>query len=368
MAYVAAYLKAAPGEAIDSEPFFALGTMAERLAKRASSRRAKTEDAEIAAHLEVAASLGVAIRGVEREGRMLLCYDGEAFRRVLALPAPDEQRARAALALTRPECIAPNLTPAARYDLDAWRADVLAHAPREHLPEFLKNRLRLRNAGIQASFAFQRTRRGEDAQATMELALAEFAAVNRTELAEEDAGAYAEAAVRVGASRWAATPAIPAPRTLAVTLAAGEPGQTCITLVDAARKPLAQRCTYATVWAQSVAPNAAGTALALAVQPLAGWRELWVFRKVQDEWRVDVLPPGNDEPDVGYVEFAGWVPGKMQMLAAREAKTEGKFRRTFEVIDLATLAVEKRADDPASLSVFYRAQDAGWKKLTVALR
>jgi len=30
---------------------------------------------------------------------MTLCYDGEAFRRVLALPAGDEQKARAALAL-----------------------------------------------------------------------------------------------------------------------------------------------------------------------------------------------------------------------------------------------------------------------------
>lgn len=368
IAYVAAYLKAVPGEAIDSEPFFALGTMAERLAKRASSRHAKADDTEIAAHLEVAASLGIAIRGIEREGRMLLCYDGEAFRRVLALPAPDEQRARAALALTRPECIAPDLTPTQRYDLDAWRSEVLTHAPRENLPEFLKNRLRLRSAGIQASFAFQRARRGEDAQASMELALREFAAVNRTELAEEDASAYAEAAVRVGASRWAATPVVPAARTLAVTLEAGEPGQTCITLVDAARKPLARRCTYATVWTQSASANASGTALALAVQPLAGWRELWVFQRVQGEWRVDVLPPGNDTPDVGYVEFAGWVPGKAQVLAAREAKIDGRFKRTFEVIDLATLAVEKRADDPASLSVFYRSQDAAWKKLTVALR
>lgn len=372
MAYVASYLRAAPAAAIDSEAFAALGTFADRLARRASSRHAKADDAVIAAHLEVAASLGVAIKSFEREGRMQLCYDGEAWRRVLALPADALQRARAALALTRPDCIAPDLSIAERYALDAWRVEVLARAPRDGLPEHWRNRLRLRSAGVQASFAFQRARRGEDSRETMALALQELAGVNKLELAEEDNSAYTDAAMRVGASRWAAEIAPPAAQGLRVTTRAGEQaGQTCVLLLDAkhdAAAPLAQRCTYALVWTASASANAAGTALALAVQPLDGWRELWLFQQDANGWRIDVLPPGLDTPELGYIEFAGWVPGKAQLLAAREARVEGRFKRTFEVIDLATLAVEKQADNPASLSVFYRSQDAAWKRQSVALR
>ena len=372
MAYVASYLRAAPAAAIDSEAFAALGTFADRLARRASSRHAKADDAVIAAHLEVAASLGVVIRSFEREGRMQLCYDGEAWRRVLALPADELLRARAALALTRPDCIAPDLSIAERYALDAWRVEVLARAPRDGLPEHWRNRLRLRSAGVQASFAFQRARRGEDARETMALALQELAGVNKLELAEEDNSAYTDAAMRVGASRWAAEIAPPAAQGLRVTTRAGEQaGQTCVLLLDAkhdAAAPLAQRCTYALIWTASASANAAGTALALAVQPLDGWRELWLFQQDATGWRIDVLPPGLDTPELGYIEFAGWVPGKAQLLAAREARAEGRFKRTFEVIDLATLAVEKQADNPASLSVFYRSQDAAWKRQSVALR
>lgn len=372
LAYVAAYLKAAPGQSIGSEAFFALGSMAERLARRASSRHAKADDAVIAAHLEVAASLGVTMASFERDGRMQLCYDGEAYRRVLALPALAEERARAALALTRPECIAPDLTPLARYELDSWRIDVLSRVPRDELPEHLRNRLRLRSAGVQASFAFQRARRGEAAAETMTLALQELAAVNKLELAEEDNSAYSDAAVRVGASRWSAEPAaVAGGKGLRVETSAGEPGQTCIALVDAqhdAVHALARRCTYGLVWTASAARNAAGTALALAVQPLDSWRELWVFQQGSDGWRIDVLPPNLDSPELGYIEFAGWVPGKAQMLAARETRVDGRFRRSFEVIDLATLAVDKQVDNPSSLSVFYRSQDAAWKRQSVAIR
>ncbi len=262
LAYVAAYLRAAPAQAIDSEPFAALGSMAERLARRASSRHAKADDAVIAAHLEVAAGLGVVMRSIERDGRMQLCYDGEAFRRVLALPSSEEERARAALALTRPECVPPDLSPTARHDFDSWRVDVLARATRETLPEFLRNRLRLRSAGVQASFAFQRARRGENAQPAIALALQELAAVNKLELADEDTAAYADAAVRVGASRWGVEPAPIETKGLRVVTSAGEPGQTCIALIDArhdAANALVKRCTYGLVWTASANANAAGT-------------------------------------------------------------------------------------------------------------
>lgn len=372
LAYVAAYLKAAPGPAIGSEPFAALGTLAERLARRASSRHARADDAVIAAHLEVAASLGVTLRGFERDGRMRLCYEGDAFRRVLALPAPEVERARAALALTRDDCVDPALTPLQRYELDVWRAEVLSRVQRRDLPAHWVNRLRLRHAGVQAALAFARARRGEDAHAAAELALQELAGVDRSELAEDDRPAYSEAALRVGASRWAVEPLPAAPARLSVVTAAGAaPGETCIDLVDRrAPRPavLAHRCTFGLVWTASASANAAGTALALAVQPLAGWRELWVFQQGAQGWRIDVLPPSLDNPELGYVEFAGWVPGKAQLLAAREVRQDGRFRRSFELLDLATLGVRRQADRPEALSTFYRWQDAAWKRQTVALR
>ncbi len=370
--YAAAFLRAAPGKDIDAEAFDALGAMAERLARRASSNRSKANDAVIAAHLEVVAGYGVAMRSLEREGRVQVCYDGDAFRRVMALPAGAEQKARAALALTREECIDPATTPFERASLDGWRADVLDRVPRADLPEYLKNRVRMRTAAVWSSLAFERVRRGEPAAEAAARALQELTGVNRQELAEDDASAYSDAAVRVGAVRWAAEPA-PAKTAigLAVTTATGQPGETCIRLVDAKhgdKAPLFQRCTYGTVWTNSARANAGGTALTLAVQPLDAWREMWVFHRNGNEWTVDVVPPAGDAPDIGYVEFAGWVPGGRKLLAAREVRVGGRFSRTFEVLDLDTLAVDKRADKPDSLSAFYRWQDPVWKGQTVSLR
>ena len=142
-------------------------------------------------------------------------------------------------------------------------------------------------------------------------------------------------------------------------------------LVDAkhgATAPLAKRCTYGVVWTASARADAQGNALALAVQPLDTWREMWLFHMVDQSWRIDVLPPSADGPDLGYLEFAGWVPGTGNMLAARETLVEGRYRRSFEVIDTATLEVRKQADKPGSINLFYRWQDAQWKRQTVILR
>ena len=52
--------------------------------------------------------------------------------------------------------------------------------------------------------------------------------------------------------------------------------------------------------------------MALAVQPTETWRELWIFRNAGAKWTIRVLPPAATTPDIGYIEFAGWVPGGAQ--------------------------------------------------------
>lgn len=382
ISYAAAYLKAAPTEAIDAEAFDALGAMAERLARRGSgvqpNRSAEARAGLAAAHLEVAAAYGVNMISFESEGQIRICYDGEAHRRVLALPATHRQKALAALALTRHDCVSPELTPLARFNRDNWRAEVLDRVETDSLPAVLKNRLRMRKAGVWASLAYQRARRPElgahAAQYAADRALAELAGVDKGELMEVDVAAYADAAIRVGASRWAAEAAAPAeksPVKLSIALSPGQPGETCVHLVDAkhdAKKPMFTRCTYGIVWTASATSNPQGTALALAVQPLDTWREMWVFRHEPQGWRVDVLPPATDNPGLGYIEFAGWVPGNQQLLAAREIRGEGRHKSSFEVLRLSTLEVEKQADKPGSLSTFYRWQSPLWKAQTVAVR
>lgn len=373
ISYGAAFLKAAAPQAIDAEPFDAIGSMAERLAARASSKLPPQAETALAAHLEVVASYGVAMRSYEQDGKVRVCYDGDAFRRELAAAPNAEQRARAALALSNGACIDPAMGAAQRIEHDRWRADLLDTVDMAHLPEHVKNRIHMRRAAVWSSVAFQRARKGEDAAQAAGRAEQALAAVNKTELADEDNAAYAEAGVRVGAVRWALESAPVAPAQgkaapqLAVTAAAGRPGETCVAL-QGAGKPLLSRCTWGVAWLASARVNAQGTALALAVQPTDGWRELWLFHRQGEGWTVDVLPPASSDPDIGYAEFAGWVPGTAKMLAAREVRAEGKFRRSFELLDMASLATERSADRPESLSTFYKWQDPAWKRGTVSLR
>lgn len=371
IAYAAAYLKAAPGKAIDAEPFDALGVMAGRLARRASTNRSKALEQALSGQLEVVADYGVAIRSIARDGSVRLCYDGDAFRRVMALNANATQKATAALALTDPACVDPGLTPVQLAAFDTWRAELLDRVPREGVPRYVQNRLHMRVASVWSAIAFERTRSQQPAQQAASRAIDELAAVDTRALVESDRDDYNDAAVRVGASRWAAEPAFKTPQGLHIVTAAGRPGETCIALLDRkhdAKTPLAQRCTYGTVWASSARANAGGTALALAVQPMTSWRELWLFHVVGKQWVIDVLPPADDDPQLGYIEFAGWVPGDRLMLAAREARVNGRFIHRFEILDMASLATTRHADKPSSLSQFYRYQDAIWRGQTVSLR
>lgn len=380
ISYTAAYLKAAPANQIGAEAFDALGSMAERLARRSThlpsqsgtnTKPAKQIETTIAAHLEVASYYGVQFKSFEREGRIQLCYDGEAFRRVLAMNASSEQKARAALALTRPECIDPATRPLEKFAIDNWRADVLDRVDTSNLPEFLKNRIKMRKASVWSSIAYQRGRKNENVQAAGNRALLELASVNKEELTDEDKQSYADAGVRVGTARWAAELAVNTKSNLQIVTSPGEIGETCVQLIDNtrdAKTPLAKRCTYSVVWQASARANVHNTALTLAVQPLDTWRELWLFHQTSTGWVIDVLPPANTDPNLGYVEFAGWVPASHKMLVAREAKIDGVFKRRFEVVNMDTLQTENGADQPSSLSLFYKWQDPMWKHQTVSLR
>ena len=135
------------------------------------------------------------------------------------------------------------------------------------------------------------------------------------------------------------------------------------------KHPLVRRCTYAIVWPQSATLNRERNALALAVQPLEAWRELWVFRKRGAAWTIEVLPPANVDPNVGYVEFAGWVPGGRQMLVAREARgASGKWTHGFEIVSLDSMTSTRQSSDATQLGSFRRWQDPQWKRMTLALR
>jgi len=375
IAYVAAYLKAAPAAAIDAEPFDLLGEMAQRLARRASARPAI---AGAAAQMQTVAPYGVTFTTFERGGALQLCYDGDAFRRVLAFSdtrATPDQRARATLALTRHDCIDPGTPTRERLAHDEWRADrldAIDATAMASLPGPLKNRLRLRRAGVGAALAFAHARTGQAPQAAAQRAIDELAAVDRMQLGDTEVAEYEDAALRVGASRWAAAPPMPpAPTSTRLALATqpgADAGQTCITVGDPAR-PFVSRCTFGTVWAASwrVAPD--GNAAVLAVQLLPTWTELWVMRARREGWSVDVLTPtAASEPGIGYAEFAGFVPQQRKLLVAREAKADGKLQRRFEVLSLDTLAAERWASTPQLLAAFGRWQDAAWVRGTVALR
>ena len=368
ISYGAAYLKAAPASALTAEPFDAVARMAERLADEASGSASHLAD--FAAHLEGVQQFGIHMRTFERNGRMQVCYDGELFRRVLTLSSSSsEERARAVLGLTRPDCIDPDVGPVRRASLDDERGALLEIEPRE-LGAMTRSRLHARRAGVWATIGYERARRGDPPRAAAERALAELLAVKASELGEDRRGEYVDAVLRVGAVRGALGVPAPKPGPLVVSATPGEAGQTCVGLEEAQRRratPLVRRCTYGIVWMASAQMIPQGPALVLAVQPGESWRELWVFHQRAGTWSIDVLSPGAEDPEEGYVEFAGFAPGPRRLLIAREVKERGRFRRRFEELRLDDLALVRQASSPELLRDFGRWQDVAWRRDTLAL-
>lgn len=280
------YLQVAPADSSIAEGIEALdatGTFAERLARRGAPEQ-----------LEALARYGVRFASVERDGRMHICYEGEAFRRVLALPSSAEQRARAALGLTRPDCIPDDLAVAERARLDARRAEVLDRVEPKELPPYVRNRVAVRRAGIWAALAFHRARglgeAGDLAAPAARRAIAELKTVSTSELSETDQRAYLDTVKRVNASRWAAAtaPALPGRGPRLVT-SHGRAGETCVALVDG--KAAAKRCTYGVVWPGSARLSRDARAMTVAVQLTETWQETWRFRRTRGGWAVQVIPP-----------------------------------------------------------------------------
>jgi len=319
--FAAAYIEAAAPEVLNGpdgvEALDAMGAMAERLA-RAASGASSLKAAMLSSHLDVAARYGVRFVTVERNGRVRLCYDGAAYRKVLVMRATEEQRARAMLALSDPACLKPDITLAQLLDTDG-----------ASVPAYVRNRLLMRRASLWASVAYQQARKGEGAAEAAERAAAALERVDRNELAESDRNAYSDAELRVKASRVALMKAVGAQR-LRVAMIEGEKGQTCVELRNAMDATLAKRCTYGHVWAASAVANRESTALALAVQPTDSWRELWVFRKTKKGWAVRVVPPAAVQPGVGTTDFAGWEAGRIRV--TREAMVGGRLVRSTSLL------------------------------------
>jgi hypothetical protein len=368
ISYGAAYLKSVPSQALTAEPLEAIGLMAERLADAASGN--SNAAADVGAHLDVVSQFGVRMRSFERNGRMHTCYDGELFQRVLTLPgASAEERAIAALSLTRSDCIDPALGAGPRASLDRERSAMLAAIPERDLTPLTRSRLHARRAVVWAALAFEEARSGAPVGVAGRSALAELLSVRFSDLGEDRRSEYTDAVLRVSASRWA--PAVSSAQLNGFTLsvAPGDPGQTCIGLhkAQSGGPPLVQRCTYGVPWMASAQVIAPGQAMVLAVQPLEGWRELWIFHLRGGTWIADVLPPGFDEPEEGYIEYAGYVPTTRRLLIARELKDRGHFRRSFEELRLDDLVTVRQAGNPELLRDFGRWQDVNWRRDTLAL-
>ncbi|HXU01845.1 MAG TPA: hypothetical protein VN903_12680, partial [Polyangia bacterium] len=382
--YAALALRAAPAGSDTSEILAAIGTMADRLARRASATRADTRNTTLTAHIDVAESYGVKFKSVEvaatgnsigsngpNAQRTRLCYDGEAWEGVLAArQAVPIERARAALFLAARSCQDRTTLALEPAEARAWNdrrvqaLQSIEYPVENALPPALLGRVRLRRAEAFAWRAFDEARRGNfDPAARAEAAaVRELALTDRGVLAPEDVELYEDVAVRVAASRWATEPEQKpaAKRTVDVVFAPRDEGETCVRVVQAGggkARTVGERCTYGLVWRNALRWAPSGSVATVAVQPLAAWTEVWVLRRGDDaSWTIETLTPATADPDsaVGYVEAAGFSPDGGRLLVVREARAGAQITRRFQVIETATLVVERWAAHADKLGAFKR--------------
>lgn len=364
--HAALYLKAAEAKAIDAQILDAIGTMADRLARRAS----RSSDELLAAHLDVAASYGLVFRSVDRGDKQVLCYDGQAFRQAMALGGSGEVMLHAATALMRAECV-PIGSERERREFDELRASLIARVPVEFLPDHLAARLHALSAGAHAALAFDRAREGkeDEARRLALTAIDALAKVDQRSLSDDDRGTYTESALRVGAARVLAEDPRPPLPGLHLAVEGGKAiGDRCLRLRGPKEELRGEACTFALPVASSIRALPGGS-FAIAVLPLEGLRELWIVRAGEGEaLDVRVLSPSQESPDLGYVELAGTSPDGAKLAVAREAREKAGFLRRFEIVDRETTVVEKSAGSPSALTPFHKWQQAEWRAGTIALR
>lgn len=348
----------------------------QRLAARAqgAGAAAAAQQTVLAAQADVAARYGFGLQPLARaDGGQQLCPNTDPARLLRGHPAATvAQRTRAALALTRADCLPADALPSQRLTLLEQHAAWLDGLDLAKLTPTDRNRLLMRRAAVLSSLAF--ARRGGDAQTPAAAALAAWGQLIPAELTDDDAPALRDAAIRLSPQRWVVQAAVQAAgpvRRLGrfeLRLEAGGPGETCLRWGTVADGRMAQRCSHGVVHLASarVAPD--GSALALAVQPLDGWTELW---RLDAAGQVQVLPPSAEAPGLGAVEWAGWAPGKdgVQLLVAREADAGGRLVRRFEVLGADVTQPPLRwAGDPGVLAAFQRSADPAWRAGSPLLR
>jgi hypothetical protein len=318
IAYAALFLRAAPAGTAGAPVFDALGTMADRLGLRASAPKAN--DA-VLAQIDTAESYGVHFVRFDQDGHTHVCYDGEAFRRVLALEANGPARVRAALSLTDPGCTDPSMGWSAALDLAKWWWSTLEGVdPAKLDSEILARdvaRLRLRRSVVQSELAYFAARTGDFALAkdASESARRELEGADRSALADEDRFTYEEAALRAASVRWASEAPSPPPASGAFTV------------------ELAQG---------------------------------------------DTITPATVDPELGYVELAGFSPDGAHLALVRESRITGPLgspntlapwmQKNFQIVATGDLQIEKQAATLTKLPAFRQWQTGSWRQGTLALR
>ncbi len=382
--YAALYIQAAPAQALraagGAEALDALGTLAERLARRASSGTATTPAAQAAlsGHLEVAMSYGVVFTSVERDTRVVICYDGDGFRRLVDMGNGDAaQRAHAVLSLTRSDCADSDVKPTERRAADASRADLLETVDVSELPPYLRNRVHMRRAVAWNSVAFHSARRGEPAQSAAARALQELGSVDKQELTDEDQRAYADAAMRVNASRWAAIAqarVVPVPESgdrPHLVLAGSQPGETCVLLVDAKHEAAKNSRSAAPTASSGKAPP---RSIAKAMRsrsrcsiPRHGGRCGSFARRASNglspRFRLQLRRPVSDTRSS---QDGCPAAGKSSWRAKRPARASTA--RASSLCASTRSCPWDRCRTPQLLPAFQRWQDASWKQASLSLR
>ena len=295
-------------------------------------------------------------------------------------------RVRAALGLTDPDCIDPAVGPTPALALAKWQAGVLDGVDPASLgpavPPYELARLRLRRSIVRAELAYLAARAGDSALAKQasEGAKRELELVDRSTLADEDRLVYEEAALHAATVRWADESAAPASPSLDVEIAAGSPGQTCVRLRKhgSPQTPLLEHCVYGVVWPSSVRVAPHDAAVALVAQPLAGWSELLVLHPSPAGWTADTIAPAAVDPELGYVEPAGFTPDGAHLLVVREWRASGplgsphtlapRMNKLFQLVTTDGLRVEKESPTLAGFPTFRRWQTVDWQRGTLALR